>query len=250
MQVWALLTGGGRGQPCRIVLYTDVCILNQTTLQLEYLLKDSRTPILSTPTLTTPLLAPTPEAAAPGGGGGEAPESANTAPARRALSLLCTRSDPSQSMPELRLKVRGVNAAMSANQRFESEDGKPATHFALCEPHERMLNGTFLESLSTPFSTSNATYHGEIWLAEHLGVLGVQSQVQAQELAPRTAVMAIRPRFLLVNKLDEAVQFHGVQMKEAPSRVAGKPLHIADILRTAPADAAASSTERYAEEQP
>ena len=77
---------------------------------------------------------------------------------------------------------------------------------------------------------------------------GVQSQVQAQELAPRTAVMAIRPRFLLVNKLDEAVQFHGVQMKEAPSRVAGKPLHIADILRTAPADAAASSTERYVEE--
>ena len=27
-----------------------------------------------------------------------------------------------------------------------------------------MLNGTFLESLSTPFSTSNATYHGETWL--------------------------------------------------------------------------------------
>ena len=112
---------------------------------------------------------------------------------------------------------------MSANQRFESEDGKPATNFALCEPHERMLNGTFLHTLSTPFSTANATYHGEIWLAEHLGVLGVQSQVQAQELAPRTAVMAIKPRFLLVNKLDEAVQFHGVQMKEAPARVAGKP---------------------------
>ena len=107
MQVWALLTGGGRGQPCRIVLYTDVCILNQTTLQLEYLLKDSRTPILSTPTLTTPILAPTPEAAAPGGGGGgEAAESANTAPARRALSLLCTRSDPSQVRARARVRVR------------------------------------------------------------------------------------------------------------------------------------------------
>ena len=106
MQVWALLTGGGRGQPCRIVLYTDVCILNQTTLQLEYLLKDSRTPILSTSTLTTPLLAPTPEAAAPGGGGGEAAESANTAPARRALSLLCTRSDPSQARARARARVR------------------------------------------------------------------------------------------------------------------------------------------------
>ena len=55
-------------------------------------------------------------------------------------------------------------------------------------------------------------------------MLGVQSQVQAQELVPRTAVMAIKPRFLLVNKLDEAVQFHGVQMKEPPARVAGKPL--------------------------
>ena len=52
----------------------------------------------------------------------------------------------------------------------------------------------------------------------------MQSQVQAQELVPRTAVMAIKPRFLLVNKLDEAVQFHGVQMKEPPTRVAGKPL--------------------------
>ena len=49
-------------------------------------------------------------------------------------------------------------------------------------------------------------------------MLGVQSQVQAQELAPRTAVIAIRPRFLLVNKLDEAVQFHGVQMKEPQSQ--------------------------------
>ena len=108
MQVWALLTGGGRGQPCRIVLYTDVCILNQTTLQLDYLLKDSRTPILSTPTLTTPILAPTPEAAAPGGGGGggEAAESANRAPARRPLSLLCTRSDPSQVRARARVRVR------------------------------------------------------------------------------------------------------------------------------------------------
>ena len=52
----------------------------------------------------------------------------------------------------------------------------------------------------------------------------MQSQVQAQELVPRTAVMAIKPRFLLVNKLDEAVQFHGVQMKEPPARVAGTPL--------------------------
>ena len=78
-------------------------------------------------------------------------------------------------------------------------------------------------------------------------MLGVQSQVQAQELAPRTAVMAIRPRFLLVNKLDEAVQFHGVQMKEAPSRVAGKPLHIADILRTAPADAVIAKLEELPE---
>ena len=198
-------------------MYTDVCILNQTTLQLDYHLKDDT---------RNPILPPKPEAATPGGdpggggggGGGEAAGSANTA-----LSLLCTRSDPSQAMPELRLKVRGVNHVMCANQRFESEDGRPATDLALCEPHERMLNGTFLHTLSTPFSTANATYHGEIWLAEHLGVLGVQSQVQAQELAPRTAVMAIKPRFLLVNKLDEAVQFHGVQMKEAPACVAGKP---------------------------
>jgi hypothetical protein len=116
-------------------------------------------------------------------------------------------------MPELRLRVRGVNQVMSANQRLESGEGKPATGFALCEPHERLLNGTFLHTLSTPFSTANATYHGEIWLAGHLGVLGVQAQVQAQELVPRTGIMAIKPRFLLVNKLDEAVQFHGVQMK-------------------------------------
>ena len=52
-----------------------------------------------------------------------------------ALALALTLTLTWQSMPELRLKVRGVNAAMSANQRFESADGKPATHFALCEPH-------------------------------------------------------------------------------------------------------------------
>ena len=124
-------------------MYTDVCILNQTTLQLDYHLKDDT---------RNPILPPKPEATTPGGdpggggggggGGGEAAGSANTA-----LSLLCTRSDPSQAMPELRLKVRGVKHVMCANQRFESEDGKPVTDLALCEPHERMLNGTFLHTL-------------------------------------------------------------------------------------------------------
>jgi hypothetical protein len=33
----------------------------------------------------------------------------------------------------------------------------------MCEPHERMLKGTFNSTFSTPFSTANATYHGEIW---------------------------------------------------------------------------------------
>ena len=34
MQIWAELTGGGDSQPVRIILYADVCLLNQTTLQL------------------------------------------------------------------------------------------------------------------------------------------------------------------------------------------------------------------------
>ena len=96
MQVWALLTGGGRGRPCRIVMYTDVCILNQTTLQLEYHLKDDT---------RHPILPRKPEAVAPGGGGGGGEAAGST---KTALSLLRTRSDPSQSMPELRLKVRAA----------------------------------------------------------------------------------------------------------------------------------------------
>ena len=75
-------------------MYTDVCILNQTTLQLEYLLKDDT---------RHPILPPKPEAAAPGGGGGGGEVAGSTT---TSLSLLRTRSDPSQSMPELRLKVQ------------------------------------------------------------------------------------------------------------------------------------------------
>ena len=99
MQVWALLTGGGRGRPCRIVMYTDVCILNQTTLQLEYHLKDDT---------RHPILPRKPEAVAPGGGGGGGGGGEAAGSTKTALSLLRTRSDPSQSMPELRLKVRAA----------------------------------------------------------------------------------------------------------------------------------------------
>jgi len=36
MQVWVQLTGGGANQPLRIVLWADLAILNQTTLELGY----------------------------------------------------------------------------------------------------------------------------------------------------------------------------------------------------------------------
>ena len=229
MQVWVLLTGGGSGRPCRIVAYTDVCILNQTTLLLDFYLNKPSRPILP----ERPVAA---ESGTVGGGsgggsgGGNVEDAMPNGVAKAPLSLLCSRPEPSGGMPELKLRVRGVSRAMSHNQRFEGEDGREYRDFSLCEPHERMLLGSFNGTFSTPFSTANATYHGETWLAEKQGVLGVQSQVQAQELVPRTAVLAIKPRFLLINKLDEAVQFYGAQMVQ-PTRVAGRPRAVSDVTR-------------------
>jgi len=37
-------------------------------------------------------------------------------------------------------------------------------------------------------------------------VLGVQTQLQAQENVPKTSILAIRPRFVLVNKLGAPLQ--------------------------------------------
>ena len=36
MEVWVQLYGGGPNQPCRMVVYADVRMLNQSTLLLEY----------------------------------------------------------------------------------------------------------------------------------------------------------------------------------------------------------------------
>ena len=110
-----LLPGGGRGRPCRIVAYTDVCILNQTTLQLDFYTNKPHKPVLP------------PRPSDEAGDGPEEGGAAAGAPAAppKALALLCSRPDPSQSMPELRLQVRGVNQVMGFNQRFESEDGAP-----------------------------------------------------------------------------------------------------------------------------
>ena len=36
-------------------------------------------------------------------------------------------------------------------------------------------------------------------------------------------MVAIKPRFLLINQLDEAVQYHGVQMKEVRGRASTLP---------------------------
>ena len=42
-------------------------------------------------------------------------------------------------------------------------------------------------------------------------MLGVQTHLQAQELVSQTSVITIKPRFMLVNRLNAPVQFYATQ---------------------------------------
>ena len=102
MEVWVQLYGGGPNQPCRMVVYADVCMLNQSTLLLEYVNLE-RYPVLR-PDETTPKLSS----------------------GREALSLLRTRPNPTDQMPPLRLHVAGVSSELTRNQKVTTPDGEPA----------------------------------------------------------------------------------------------------------------------------
>ena len=152
MQVWAEMTGGGDSQPVRIIIYADVrrcapppspihdeqpgdaqeswdriggrtapmraimrprfscvmvapttrlfalrqvCLLNQTTLQLTPYREDKRTQVLKQPSGTEDRLRP------------------------EALSLLCFRERSHRQIDKLRLKVVGVSAGTTRNQRLD-----------------------------------------------------------------------------------------------------------------------------------
>ena len=98
MEVWVQLYGGGPNQPCRMVVYADVCMLNQSTLLLEYVNLE-RYPVLR-PDETTPKLSS----------------------GREALSLLRTRPNPTDQMPPLRLHVAGVSS--EADSQPEGDDAR------------------------------------------------------------------------------------------------------------------------------
>ena len=224
MEVWVQLYGGGPNQPCRMVVYADVCMLNQSTLLLEYVNLE-RYPVLR-PDETTPKLSS----------------------GREALSLLRTRPNPTDQMPPLRrMHVAGVSSELTRNQKVTTPDGEPAPRHRgsrggsarvpprgegrLVEPHEVLIKQYFEGAYSTDIQTETATYpvdaRGGVY--GNSGVLGLHLQNLVQDLAPTTAVVAIKPRYLLINRLAEPVQFHAVQVP--PQREHAWAPRLSDIFR-------------------
>ena len=94
-----------------------------------------------------------------------------------------------------------------------------------------LIKQYFEGAYSTDIQTETATYHGECALGVYgnSGVLGLHLQNLVQDLAPTTAVVAIKPRYLLINRLAEPVQFHAVQVP--PQREHAWAPRLSDIFR-------------------
>jgi hypothetical protein len=231
MEVWVQLTGGGANRPLRIVIWADMAVLNQTTLRFHYR-------AVAAAGKLGPLLLP-PE-----------PESARRSPDERrlraeSLSLLCHREPDGKSLARLALEMTGVNRAITRNQqivnldptdepaRSDCEGADAPPPLQICEPNERLLLRRLKGLVSSPISTQSATYYGEAWLGGSLGVLGVTTQLQAQEAVPKISIIAIRPRFVIVNKLKAPLQYHAAHGSSAASRSA--PRALSDIVRLPPA---------------
>jgi len=188
MEVWVQLTEGGANQPLRIVVWADIAVINQTTVSLEY---------VAATTSAAPLL-PSPERAIAERGCRLRAE---------ALSLLCLREAETRATARIAVKLLGTNRAITRNQQVEVPAGAGGEPLQICEPHEAQLCRALRGAVSTPISTHAATHSGEAWLGGGAGVLGVSTQLQAQEAVPHTAIVSIKPRVMLVNKLGVPLQY-------------------------------------------
>ena len=153
-----------------MVVYADVCVVNQSTLKLDYYSADERHRLLDA-----------------------AKDDAEPLQQPESLALLCLGSRAKDE--KIRLRVSGVSHTMTRNQQLDSEllssgggvmstgDGralrlcepheKPSTHTSdsnsssysaprLCEPHEKLLLAGFMGTFSSDLSTQSATYYGEV----------------------------------------------------------------------------------------
>ena len=257
---------------CPQVIYTELAILNQTTLNLEYYTNDRHHNLMPTnehmadyasrlhelaaeaglfqaneqphrgdATVDAPSVAP-PSASSPEQDPPPTNMSAGCHNELRAerLHLICPQgnvtSKTGRVIDRFRLRVSGVSRTITRNQQLDLSGvaGAIEGHDVprLCEPHEQ-LHAQFVGAFSTPISTSSATNHGVAWLSDNVGVLGVETRIQAQvpKAVPFTTIVTIKPRFMVVNQLGMPVQYYPTHHSLSTKRSRVQALEIDDLIR-------------------
>ena len=108
------LHGGGNSDPCRILVYTDVALLNQSSFELETFTANRRQRLLP----TTHGRRPSESLAA----FAERLEKPESEPRPCVLSLLRARRTPRSAPADLTLRVAGVRRRLTWHQQLASAE--------------------------------------------------------------------------------------------------------------------------------